>query len=59
MGLGLTISRRLLGLMGGRVWVDSELDRGSTFHAVIGFASHQTGRVPRLKPAWQTGSDRR
>ena len=31
-GLGLTISARLTKMMGGRVWVQSEPDKGSTFH---------------------------
>jgi two-component system, sensor histidine kinase len=30
-GLGLTITRRLAGLMGGRLWVESEAGRGSCF----------------------------
>ncbi len=31
-GLGLTISTRLIEMMGGKIWVESEVDRGTRFH---------------------------
>jgi signal transduction histidine kinase/ligand-binding sensor domain-containing protein/CheY-like chemotaxis protein len=36
-GLGLTISSRLVALMGGRLWVDSQSSQGSTFHFTVEF----------------------
>lgn len=36
-GLGLAISRRLVDMMNGRIWVDSEPGQGATFHVRLPF----------------------
>ena len=46
-GLGLTLCRRIVGLMGGRMWLESELGVGSTFGFTVPIGTAETaGRWP-------------
>ena len=50
-GLGLYLCRRLVEVMGGRIWVESDYGKGSTFYVEIPRLDHQTAvdRIERQK----------
>ncbi|MBF0179455.1 MAG: response regulator [Magnetococcales bacterium] len=50
-GLGLAISRRLVEMMGGRIWVESGLGEGSVFHVVLPAREVPATRDARAKEA--------
>ena len=63
-GLGLTISKRIVELMGGKIWIESELGKGAKFIFTINVLRDRDGgkTEPDEKPAEQTAgmfADRR
>ncbi len=54
-GLGLTLSRRILELLGGRMWLETELGVGSTFGFAIPLGTTSEPSAPSAEPVSSQG----
>jgi PAS domain S-box-containing protein len=53
LGLGLYISRDIVERHGGRIWVESEVGRGATFHVALPLLSAASPTPPEPRPSSQ------
>lgn len=55
-GLGLSVSKRIIELHGGEMWVDSEMNCGSTFHFTLPIGGPPEAGAPETQSPEEEGS---